>query len=98
MPKIIVVGSFDDVSIGFTFSFIVQVEIGTPTFLANSLECEAAAIRRACLADLLGIILLPVVIQMRVLTLISNAAAWSLCRSHRRRARSPQADYRLTEF
>jgi len=29
--------------------------IGTPTFLAKSLECEAAAIRRACLADLLGI-------------------------------------------
>jgi hypothetical protein len=30
-----------------------------PTFLANSLECEAAAMRRACLADLLGIVYTP---------------------------------------
>ena len=33
MPKIIVVGSLDNVSIDFTFSFAIQVKIGTPTFL-----------------------------------------------------------------
>lgn len=33
--------------------------IGMPTFLANSLECAAAAMRRACFADLLGILYTP---------------------------------------
>jgi len=31
--------------------------MGMPTFSAKSLECEAAAMRRACLADLLGMII-----------------------------------------